>query len=93
MRVNYDYKNRYGLYTKGAYHSWNVENQEHAWQPTWDADLGGYAKINNNISINTQFMFQDGQLPASETVLTDETYLRLESGRILRLPRLAFGFC
>ena len=62
MRVNYDYKNRYGLYAKGAYHSWNVENQEHAWQlPTWDADLGGYAKINNNISINTQFMFQDGR--------------------------------
>ena len=62
MRVNYDYKNRYGAYAKGAYHSWNVENQEYAWQlPTWNADLGGYVKINNNINVNTQFIFQDGR--------------------------------
>ena len=62
MRLNYDYKNRFGAYVKGAYHSWKVENQDFAWQlPVWDSDLGMYAKIKDNISLNTQFIFQDGR--------------------------------
>ena len=62
MRVSYDYKNLFSTYLKAAYHSWSVKDQDYAWQlPTWDADLGINANITNEISINTQFIFNDGR--------------------------------
>ena len=62
LRTAWDYKNRINIYLKGAYHSWNVEGQAHAWQlPNWDTDFGASVKIQNDISLNTQFIFQDGR--------------------------------
>ena len=62
MRTAWDFKNQVNVYLKGAYHYWNVDGQAHAWQlPAWDADLGASVKINNDISVNTQFIFQEGR--------------------------------
>ncbi len=62
LRTSWDYKNLFQIYLKGAYHYWKVDGQAHAWQlPAWDADLGANVKINNDISLNTQFIFQDGR--------------------------------
>ncbi len=62
MRTTWDYKNRINLYLKGAYHHWDVKTEEQAWHlPKWDADFGVSAKITNDISASTQFIFQDGR--------------------------------
>ena len=62
LRTVWDYKNLINVYLKGAYHHWKVDGQTHAWQlPAWDADLGGSVKINSDISLNTQLIFQEGR--------------------------------
>ena len=62
FRGSYDYKNQLNIYLKGAYHYWKVNNEAHAWQmPAWDMDFGANMKVGNNISLSTQFIFQDGR--------------------------------
>ncbi len=62
MRTAWDYKNQINIYLKGAYHLWDVKDEAHAWHlPSWDADFGANVKVGNDISVNTQFIFQDGR--------------------------------
>lgn len=62
LRTAWDYKNLLNVYLKGAYHYWTVNDQARAWQlPNWDADFGANVKVNRDISVNTQFIFQDGR--------------------------------
>ncbi|MHB9054847.1 MAG: porin family protein [Paludibacteraceae bacterium] len=62
LRTAWDYKNLINIYLKGAYHHWSVAGENHAWQlPRWDADFGTSVKINNDVNVNTQFIFQDGR--------------------------------
>ena len=61
-RTSWDYKNQINIYLKGAYHLWDVKDEIKAWHlPSWDADFGANVKVGSDISVNTQFIFQDGR--------------------------------
>ncbi len=62
LRTSWDYKNIANVYLKGAYHHWDVETEARAWNmPDWEMDFGGNVKVTNEISIHTQFIFQNGR--------------------------------
>lgn len=62
MRIAWDYKDIASFYAKGVFNDWAVESEIHAWQlPKWEADVGTSVKILNDISVNAQFIFQNGR--------------------------------
>lgn len=62
LRTSWSYKNILDLYAKAAYHHWEVRTEYQAWHlPKWDTDFGATMKIGSNISLNAQFIFQDGR--------------------------------
>lgn len=62
LRADYNYKKQVHVYLKGAYHYWDVSEQQYAWQmPEFDIDFGANVQIMNNTNIFTQIFFQDGK--------------------------------
>lgn len=62
LRTSWDYKNQINVYLKGAYHFWDVKDEVKAWHlPDWDIDFGASIKAGSDVSVNTQFIFQDGR--------------------------------
>ncbi|MGC3977004.1 MAG: hypothetical protein QM751_01430 [Paludibacteraceae bacterium] len=62
LRADYNYKSKINVDLKGAYHYWDVQGQQYAWQmPIWDIDFGANAQIMNDINIYTELFLQDGR--------------------------------
>lgn len=62
LRANYNYKKLVNVYLKGAYHYWDVKDQQYAWQmPSWDVDFGTNVQIMRDLHVNAQVFFQDGR--------------------------------
>ena len=60
IRANYNYKNLVNVEMKWAYNSWNVDNQQYAWNmPKYDAQLNTDIHINDNLTVSVN-MFYEG---------------------------------
>ncbi len=58
----WNYLDKVNVYSKTKYNRWYLDKQVHAWHmPEWEVKVGTNVKINNNIEINSQFVFEDGR--------------------------------
>jgi len=59
IRANYNYKNLVNVEMKWAYNSWNVDNQQYAWNmPKFDAQLNTDVHINDNLTVSVNMYYE-----------------------------------
>jgi hypothetical protein len=59
IRANYNYKNMVNVEIKWAYNSWNVDNQQYAWNmPKYDAQLNTDVHINDNLTASVNMYYE-----------------------------------